>query len=257
MTGGFLVTLAARVRAEGDLADAAVADGRGRDDGARRRLDRPRARARRCCSASSSPRRTAGSRSSRCCSPCSPSDTVAYFVGRLIGRHRHGADDLAGQDVGGARRRDRDRRRSCRSSRSTTPDFLNVWQSLVLGAVIAVAAPLGDLFESAVKRDLSVKDSGRLLGGHGGCSTGSTRYLFAAVAAVLHDPALCTDPENGVRLVHFEQMKRIALLGATGSIGRQALEIIERAPGARARGGRLRLAADRRARAADARSAAT
>src|SRR5204863_10124028 len=32
-------------------------------------------------------------------------------------------------------------------------------------------------------------------------------------------------------LVHFDAMKRIALLGATGSIGRQALEVIDAHPG--------------------------
>ena len=43
------------------------------------------------------------------------------------------------------------------------------WQSwILLGVVLAVAAQLGDLFESALKRSRDVKDSGRLLPGHGG-----------------------------------------------------------------------------------------
>jgi phosphatidate cytidylyltransferase len=61
--------------------------------------------------------------------------------------------------------------------------FISIGESLVLGAVIAVAAPLGDLFESAVKRDFNVKDSGRLLAAHGGVLDRLDAPLFAAVAA--------------------------------------------------------------------------
>jgi phosphatidate cytidylyltransferase len=47
-------------------------------------------------------------------------------------------------------------------------DWLSHGQALILGAAVGATAPLGDLFESAVKRDAGTKDAGTLFGAHGG-----------------------------------------------------------------------------------------
>jgi phosphatidate cytidylyltransferase len=109
-------------------------------------------------------------------------DVAAYFVGRLLGRHKLAPILSPGKTwegfVAGAL-----------VTIFTTwialyeTGFVDGWRSLVLGAVIAVVAPLGDLFESAVKRDMDVKDSGRLLLGHGGMLDRVDAHLFALPAA--------------------------------------------------------------------------
>ena len=54
---------------------------------------------------------------------------------------------------------------------------------LLLGLVIAVMAPLGDLTESMFKRNLDIKDFGTIVQGHGGVLDRFDGYLFALPAA--------------------------------------------------------------------------
>jgi phosphatidate cytidylyltransferase len=61
-------------------------------------------------------------------------------------------------------------------------DWLPGTHALVLGLAVAVFAPIGDLFESFVKRQAGTKDTGHLLGAHGGMLDRLDAVLFTAVA---------------------------------------------------------------------------
>jgi phosphatidate cytidylyltransferase len=61
-------------------------------------------------------------------------------------------------------------------------DWLPGTHALVLGLGVAIFAPIGDLFESFVKRQAGTKDTGTLLGAHGGVLDRLDAVLFTAVA---------------------------------------------------------------------------
>lgn len=110
-------------------------------------------------------------------------DIGAFFAGRLIGRHKLAPALSPGKTwegfVFGA---------ICTvfvafvSLYDERDHYLSIGQAVLLGLVVAVAGPLGDLFESGIKRDMQVKDSGRVLAGHGGVLDRLDAPLFAFVA---------------------------------------------------------------------------
>jgi phosphatidate cytidylyltransferase len=53
--------------------------------------------------------------------------------------------------------------------------------ALLIGFCVALAGPVGDLFESLIKRDLAVKDTGRFFGAHGGVLDRLDAVLFTLV----------------------------------------------------------------------------
>ena len=61
-------------------------------------------------------------------------------------------------------------------------DWLSHTDALLLGLAVALVAPIGDLFESAIKRGARVKDTGRMFGAHGGALDRLDAVMFTAVA---------------------------------------------------------------------------
>ena len=110
-------------------------------------------------------------------------DTFAYFVGRAIGKHKlapslspkktvEGAlGGLIGAAIVGAFMAQR---------LGVSPAF-----GATLGGVAGIMGPLGDLWESALKREQGIKDFGAMLPGHGGVLDRFDSLLFVAPFAYL------------------------------------------------------------------------
>jgi phosphatidate cytidylyltransferase len=61
-------------------------------------------------------------------------------------------------------------------------DWLTQGDALLLGITVAVLGPIGDLFESLIKRDAGTKDAGNVFGAHGGALDRLDAIIFTVVA---------------------------------------------------------------------------
>ncbi|MCZ6799371.1 MAG: phosphatidate cytidylyltransferase [Nitrospirae bacterium] len=110
------------------------------------------------------------------------SDTGGFFVGKTLGKHplaptlspKKTVEGLLGGvlfSVIGAT-----------ISQFTFVPFFSVGQCIMLGVGLALLGALGDLAESAIKRSVSVKDSGTIIPGHGGVLDRVDSLLFTGPA---------------------------------------------------------------------------
>ena len=112
-------------------------------------------------------------------------DSGAYSIGRAYGRHRlaprlspkkswegYWAGVFTGTVYGGF---------FAFAYTTWGPLELSIWQGALLGLILSVIAPLGDLGESLFKRPAGIKDSGNFIPGHGGAFDRLDAWLWAAV----------------------------------------------------------------------------
>lgn len=112
------------------------------------------------------------------------SDTFAYFVGRAIGKHHivpHISPNKTSEGfIGGFI--------GCLviSAIYAYVTGYSMQIALAIGLITGIFAPLGDLFESKIKRICEVKDSGMLLPGHGGILDRFDSLLFTATITMIY-----------------------------------------------------------------------
>ena len=95
-------------------------------------------------------------------------DTGAYTVGRLFGRHPMAPSISPGKNWEGAAGGMAGAVIAVVALGVLFPLQLDIWQLVGIGVMLGVISPVGDLFESKIKRLADVKDSGNLFPGHGG-----------------------------------------------------------------------------------------
>jgi phosphatidate cytidylyltransferase len=108
-------------------------------------------------------------------------DTGAYLGGKLFGRRALAPSISPNKTVEGL---------FCGALAAILAVFVaggfQTWMTqgnaLLLGIAVAVFGPIGDLFESLIKRDSGVKDAGTLFGPHGGVLDRADAALFTIVA---------------------------------------------------------------------------
>ena len=107
-------------------------------------------------------------------------DTGAYFAGRGLGRHKLYPAVSPAKTVEGAVGGMLAGLLVLLGARATFVPWLTIGDCLLAALPAGVLGPIGDLVESLIKRAFGVKDSGRLIPGHGGILDRIDALLFVS-----------------------------------------------------------------------------
>lgn len=107
-------------------------------------------------------------------------DTGAYYVGRALGKRKLAPRISPGKTVEGAAGGFLSAIAAGPLCKATFFPELALKEALILGAAIGAMSQVGDLAESLIKRGSGVKDSSKLLPGHGGMLDRMDSILFCA-----------------------------------------------------------------------------
>ena len=108
-------------------------------------------------------------------------DTAAYLGGRMFGRHPLAPSISPKKTIEGL---------GCGALATIVAVvvaglYQEAWlphgTALLLGIAVALLAPIGDLFESLIKRDVGIKDAGSMFGAHGGALDRLDAIIFTVV----------------------------------------------------------------------------
>ncbi|MBN2497948.1 MAG: phosphatidate cytidylyltransferase [Deltaproteobacteria bacterium] len=114
------------------------------------------------------------------------SDTAAYFSGRSLGRHKLHPTISPGKTWEGAAGGLAGAVAAALIASFTFFGRLDPWHAVAVAILAGILAQLGDLVESLLKRTFGVKDSGKLLPGHGGMLDRIDALIFATPAILLY-----------------------------------------------------------------------
>ena len=109
------------------------------------------------------------------------SDTAAFFIGRAIGRHRLAPRISPAKTWEGAIAGVFGAIIVSLVIVSILDLSLGYGQAILLGILVSIFGQLGDLVESILKRNMEVKESGKLMPGHGGMLDRMDSVVFAGV----------------------------------------------------------------------------
>ena len=109
-------------------------------------------------------------------------DTAAYLGGRAFGTRPLAPRISPNKTVEGLRLRRSPAPRSRSGGTGSSSEWMGGVNGVLLGLGVGIVAPIGDLFESKIKRDAGTKDAGTLFGAHGGALDRLDAALFTLVA---------------------------------------------------------------------------